>query len=179
MGSGSMTVRHSDKLERGGQGWPDLSRPLPREPRLNISWLFDIPARAVERALLRALAEHGFSDLRPAHGKVFETVRGEGSRLTDMAERALLTKQSMQYLVDDLERLGYLERIPDPGDRRAKLVRLTPRGRETVLVGRQAIAALEQRWIARLGETKMERLRRLLEELAEEAADEAAFGPQD
>jgi DNA-binding MarR family transcriptional regulator len=128
--------------------------------------------------VLELLGERGFADIRAAHGKVFETVSGEGARLTDMAERALLTKQSMQYLVDDLERLGYVERIPDPGDRRAKLVRLTARGRQVVIVGREAIAALEERWIERLGEAKMRRLRRLLEELSHEAPERAGFGPQ-
>jgi DNA-binding MarR family transcriptional regulator len=82
-----------------------------------------------------------------------------------MAANALVTKQSMQYLVDDLERLGYAERIPDPTDRRAKLVRLTPRGREAVLVGRAAIADTERRWATALGEQKLRRLRELLEEL--------------
>jgi DNA-binding MarR family transcriptional regulator len=174
-----MMVRESDRAGRAGQASrPDLTRPLAPEPRLNIGWLFDIPARAVERAVLELLAERGFADIRAAHAKVFETVSGQGARLTDMAERALLTKQSMQYLVDDLERLGYVERLAAPGDRRAKLVRLTARGRQAVLVGREAIAALEENWIERLGEAKMKRLRRLLEELSEEASEQAGFGPQ-
>jgi DNA-binding MarR family transcriptional regulator len=71
-----------------------------------------------------------------------------------------------------------VERIADPGDRRAKLVRLTARGRQVVIVGREAIAALEERWIERLGEAKMRRLRRLLEELSDEAPERAGFGPQ-
>ena len=105
---------------------------------------------------------------------MFDTVTGEGARLTDMAARALLTKQSMQYLVDDLERLGYAERFPDPADRRAKLVRLTPRGRAAVVVARQAIWAVEAEWAELLGPGEMASLRRLLEDLRERLTASAA-----
>lgn len=145
----------------------DLSQPLPPEPALNVGWLVELPLNAVEDAIQRRLAARGFGDIRTAHGKVFTYVQSEGSRLTDLARRANMTKQSMQYLVDELERLGYTERVPAPHDRRAKLVRLTPRGREAVLVGREAIAATERRWAQGLGPHKMAKLRLLLEELVD------------
>lgn len=132
---------------------------------MNVGFLVEIPLQAIEAAIVGLLAERGFGDVRPAHSRVFTSVAGQGSRITDMAAKALLTKQAMQYLVDDLERLGYTERIPDPADRRAKLVRLTPRGREAVLLGREAIAATERRWAETLGKEKMRLLRELLEEL--------------
>jgi DNA-binding MarR family transcriptional regulator len=172
-------VRHSDKDPGGRQGRrPDIdfTRPLPPEPRPNIGALLDMPKRAVDEEIVRRAHELGYDDVRPAHGAVFAHVAGEGSRLTDLAERAMLTKQSMQYLVDDLERLGYVERVPDPADRRAKLVRLTPRGRESTQAARESMAAVEADWQRRLGKRKMAHLRQLLEELAEELRDEGDIG---
>jgi DNA-binding MarR family transcriptional regulator len=76
-----------------------------------------------------------------------------------------MTKQSMAELVAHLERHGYIDRVADPSDRRAKLVLATPRGREVYSIARDVVAELEQRWTSRLGEAKMNQLRRLLEEL--------------
>jgi DNA-binding MarR family transcriptional regulator len=64
-----------------------------------------------------------------------------------------------------LERLGYVERVPDPSDRRAKLVRATPRGRELYAIAREVVAEIDAEWTKRLGKAKMRRLRQLLEEL--------------
>ena len=133
--------------------------------------LLEAPLAFLNDEIFRVLAERGFGDVRPAHSKIFETVSGEGSRITDMADRALLTKQSMQYLVDDLERLGYAERIVDPSDRRAKLVRLTPRGREVVLIAREAIARTEACWTAMLGHDEIGALRQVLERLRDRLRD--------
>ncbi len=89
----------------------------------------------------------------------------DGIRLTALAEPALLTKQSMGYLVDDLEAHGYVERVPDPTDRRAKVVRLTARGREVEETVRAVIHQLEAEWAARLGEDDYAHLLRLLRTL--------------
>jgi DNA-binding MarR family transcriptional regulator len=150
----------------------DLTQPQPLPPEPSIGLAFDAGTRAVAVAIDEHLARNGFADIRPAHGRVFETVSGEGSRITDMAGAALLTKQAMQYLVDDLERLGYAERLADPADRRAKLVRLTPRGRQAVLVARDAIKLAEREWEARLGEEKMRQLGGLLSELVAVIAEQ-------
>lgn len=143
----------------------DLTKPLPPEDRLNLAALMDGPYRAMDKLLFPQLAKRGHGDIRPAHSKVFEVVKGMGSRITDMAADAAMTKQAMQYLVDDLERLGYAERIPDPEDRRAKLIRLTPRGRECVVFAREEFARTEAAWADKLGKEKMEQLRTLLAEL--------------
>lgn len=145
-----------------------MSKPLPPEPFVNLGFLFEIPTGAIDQAIVEHVAGLGFGDVRSAHRHVFVHVAGEGSRITELARAAKMTKQSMQYLVDDLERLGYAERIADPADRRAKLVRLTPRGRSVVLAGRQAIAETERRWAERLGGRRMLELRRLLEDLVAE-----------
>lgn len=85
--------------------------------------------------------------------------------MTALADAALLTKQSMGYLVDDLEALGYMQRIPDPADRRAKVVRLTERGRQVEETVREVILQIEADWSERMGQREYEQLVRLLRAL--------------
>jgi DNA-binding MarR family transcriptional regulator len=106
----------------------------------------------VDDEVHRSLADAGFDDIRVAHHAVFQYLRPEGSRVTEIAKRTRITKQATQYLVDHLEDGGYLERIPDPEDGRSKLLRLTDRGREVEGVARKAIAQLENAWAARVGQ---------------------------
>jgi DNA-binding MarR family transcriptional regulator len=96
---------------------------------------------------------------------VFGFLDDAGTPVSELARRAQMTKQSMAELVAHLERHGYVERVADPADRRAKLVRATARGREVYAVAREAIADLEKEWTALLGAAKMRSLRGLLEEL--------------
>ena len=131
----------------------------------DISILLDDAYRALETELHRQLDAAGFTDIRPAHGKVFETIGRDGNRLTTMAEQARITKGSMVELVDYLETRGYLQRLPDPRDGRAKIVRLTPSGWEAVRVAATAIADIENRWRAALGPRRMSTLRRALDEM--------------
>lgn len=106
----------------------------------------------------------GFQDLRPGHGCVFGTIDPEhGSRLTDLAERAQMTKQTVGEVVTDLEHRGYVERVPDPNDGRAKIVRLTPYGQEAFFVARRLIDELEREWAERYGEERITALRDALE----------------
>jgi DNA-binding MarR family transcriptional regulator len=135
------------------------------EDRRMIGALLRIPREAALRQVVEGLDAAGFGDVRPAHFTVFQHLPPEGMRLTDLAEAALLTKQSMGYLVDDLEVLGYVERVPEPGDRRAKLVRLTSRGRQVDDTVREVIRNLEAAWAARLGEQEYAQLTRLLRAL--------------
>lgn len=159
-----MTIRKTDDIQvLSAEAGLDLTQPLPAEAQFNLAALVEIPLQALEADIYPLLAERGFDDIRPAHSKVFTVISGAGSRVTDMAAAAAMTKQAMQYLVDDLEQLGYAERIPDPHDRRAKLIRLTPQGRAVVLVARESIAATEGKWALRIGVEQMTELRRLLE----------------
>jgi DNA-binding MarR family transcriptional regulator len=135
------------------------------EDRRMIGALLRIPREAAIRQVLAGLATAGFGDVRPAHFTVFQHMPPEGIRLTELAEAALLTKQSMGYLVDDLEALGYVERVPDAADRRAKLVRLTPRGREVDDTVRAVIRQIETEWAAGLGQDNYDQLVRLLRSL--------------
>ena len=105
-----------------------------------------------------------FSDLRAGHGCVFGNIDPEhGSRLTELAERALMTKQSVGEVATDLVRRGYVERIADPSDGRAKIIRLTERGREAYVLGRQLIDEIERDWGERYGEERVSALREALE----------------
>jgi DNA-binding MarR family transcriptional regulator len=113
----------------------------------------------------RELGESGYGDIRPTHGCVFRFVREDGMRLTELAETAGVTKQSAGEMVDGLVELGYVERIPDPEDRRAKLIRLTDRGMKAQGFGFGLFAELEARWTERYGAERMEDLRELLEEI--------------
>src|SRR5947208_1068315 len=117
----------------------------------NLGILLRGPFQELVRRVSQGLAEAGFDDLRPAHTAVFQHIDPEGSRLTDLAERAQITKQSMGYLVDYLEQRGYLERRPDPGDRRAALVCLTERGWAQIHAAMATIADVEREWTRVLG----------------------------
>jgi DNA-binding MarR family transcriptional regulator len=132
-----------------------------------IGELLRVPSQAVVHFISGALARAGYADLRPAHMPIFIYLDHPpgGTRVTDLAERAQVTKQSMGELVAYLEERGYVERIPDPTDRRAKLVRYTPLG-WTVHETAPAIALeLEAAWADRLGRDKFDQLRSLLKEL--------------
>lgn len=128
--------------------------------------------RTLGAELVASLDERGYPDARPGHSAVFMHIdRRSGTRLTDLARRARMTKQGMMLVVDDLEQRGYVRRVPDPEDSRAKVVRLTARGRRYVAEARRAVAALEA-WARReLGDRRYEALRSSLEELIGEAGE--------
>jgi DNA-binding MarR family transcriptional regulator len=102
------------------------------EDGLNIGLLLFIPYRWLENRVIAALAEAGYSDLTTAQIKLVQRIGPRGSRLTDLAEQSQVTKQTAGYLVDQLERAGWVERVADPTDGRARLVRLTERAEQVV-----------------------------------------------
>jgi DNA-binding MarR family transcriptional regulator len=122
-------------------------------------------AEGVREEVFAALTRAGFGDVRPGHGCVFGTVGPEGSRVTDVAFATGLTKQAVGEVASDLEQLGYVERVPDPDDRRAKILLLTERGRAAQAVGVEAIAAVERRLIRRYGKDRFDELVGMLAEL--------------
>lgn len=139
------------------------SAPFPDQAR-TLGALLRAPYRKLADRLYDDLAGRGFSEIRPAHGAVFRHIQPEGSRLTDLAEHAGLTKQSMAYLVGHLEEHGYVALYPDPDDGRAKRVRLTRRGHAFVAALLKASAAAEAELAARLGPARLRQLRELLEQ---------------
>jgi DNA-binding MarR family transcriptional regulator len=146
-----------------------MTRALPattaREAPENLAILLREPFRAMTGRLHHRLAERGHPQVRAAHGAVLQFLDDAGTRVGVLAERAGMTKQSMAELVGHLEEHGYVERVPDPADGRARLVRATKRGREVFAIARELVAEVEAELVQRMGAAKVRRLRALLEEL--------------
>ena len=132
---------------------------------LNLGLLLLLPYRSMEARVFAALAAAGFDDFTPAQARVFQRIAPGGSRLTDLAEQAQITKQSAGFLVDQLARAGYVERAPDPTDARARLVRIAPRGARAVPLAATIVAEVEAEWAAHLGADRLARLREILTDL--------------
>jgi len=134
-------------------------RPLPA--------LLDQVKEMAVAELHERLSEEGFAEIRPGHGCVFRFIEPDGSRLTDIADRAGLTKQAVGEVVSDLEALGHVERRSCPDDGRAKIIHLTDSGREAVAAAERIFADIERRWAEDVGERRMASLRATLTALAE------------
>ena len=132
---------------------------------LNLALLCFVAYRAMETRVLQDLAAAGFGDITAAQGRIFARLDPGGTRITDLAERAQVTKQTAGFLVDQLERAGYVRRVPDPRDARARLVQIAERGRAAVEVARQTEAKVEAEWTAHLGEEATTQLRHALARL--------------
>jgi len=129
-----------------------------------IGALLGIIVQALYRRTERRLVEEGFPDYRPSYRSVFQS--RDGSRITELAERAQITKQSMSELVQALEERGYFERAPDPRDGRAVLIQRTERGWALNRTARRIVQELQDEWADALGEEEMKQLLRLLRRLA-------------
>ena len=135
------------------------------QPSENLGVLLREPFRIANEHLHHRLAERGHPDVRAPHGNVFQFLDSDGTRVSELAERAQITKQSMAELVAHLERHGYVERVADPSDGRAKLVRSTRRGEEVYAIAREFVAEMDAEWTRALGAGRMQDLRGLLQEL--------------
>ena len=124
--------------------------------------LFFQAADGLVGELQRRLSAAGFADIRGSHGCVFGNIGPDGMRLTELACTAAMTKQAVGEAVTDLEHLGYAERIPDPTDGRAKIIRLTEHGSEAQRAGFEIIAEIEGEWTERYGRERVEALREIL-----------------
>jgi DNA-binding MarR family transcriptional regulator len=124
-----------------------------------IGALLRMPWEAVQRRMLERLHERGFDDLDAAHLNVFQYPGPQGARPSELAVRLRISKQALNYLLGELERLGYLERRPDPEDRRSKRVDLTPRGTSAIGVIREAVGEVETTWAQQLGPERFDQLR--------------------
>ncbi|HEY0636396.1 MAG TPA: MarR family transcriptional regulator [Pseudonocardiaceae bacterium] len=133
----------------------------------NIGLLLYLPYRAMENRVFAALAAAGFDDVTPAQAKVFQRIGPNGTRLTDLAEQAQVTKQTAGFLVDQLERTGYVRRTPDPADARARLVRIAERGAAAQLIAARVVAEVEGEWTRHLGVRRMTQVRDALTRLRE------------
>ena len=134
-----------------------------------IGALLRIPWEAVQQHMLERLHERGFDDFDRAYFAVFRFPGPHGARPTDLAARVGISKQALNYLLRELERLGYLDREPHPDDLRSKRIVLTERGVAAVGVIRDAVAEMETSWEQRLGPKRFAQLRNLLLELQQPA----------
>jgi DNA-binding MarR family transcriptional regulator len=100
---------------------------------------------ALNGLVLARLAERGHPEVRAAHSAVFQYLDDTGTTVSALAERAQMTKQAMAELVHHLEAHDYVSRVPDPADRRAKLVLATERGREVLAIARALVPEIEER----------------------------------
>jgi DNA-binding MarR family transcriptional regulator len=143
----------------------------------------DFPSRPLTGLLLRLLYQHyaadidaalgeaGFGDIRPGAANVFPFVPPDGTTVSRLAELARVRKQSMAQAVDQLERTGYVERRPNPRDRRSRLVFLTPRGASVPPVTHAAAERVEQRWAQLTSPAELEALRASLLRLLSAVSD--------
>lgn len=147
---------------------------MPTEPFVGL--LMFIAARDVETRVVAAMRRAGIDDITLAQARVAARIGPNGTRLSDLAEQAQVTKQTATALVDRLEAAGWVERVPDPRDGRARLVRLTAKADALMPVARAEEAQIERDWEAHLGPRRMRELRQslmLLREITDPYRDEA------
>jgi DNA-binding MarR family transcriptional regulator len=133
---------------------------------LNLGLLLFIPYRFMESAVIEALKAHGH-EVPLNQARVFQRIAPGGSRLADLAEAAQVSKQTLGSIVDRLERAGYVERVPDPTDARARLVTVTAKGRELVEISLPVVRQVEAAWEVHLGRSRTRQLRQTLAALRE------------
>ncbi len=133
---------------------------LPENPLIGA--LLRLPAQAVHRRIVAGLNRSGFEDLRLPHMGVLQYPGPDGCRPGELAERAGMSKQAMNQLLQSLERLGYVERRDAKGDHRARIVRFTRRGREAWAKVHEILTEIEREWRSTLGDRDFERLKALL-----------------
>jgi DNA-binding MarR family transcriptional regulator len=127
-----------------------------------IGALLRLPWEAVQRHMLEQLHARGFADFDAAYLYVFQYPGPQGARPSDLAARLRISKQALNHLLGQLEKLGYLERQPDPDDLRSKRIALTTRGNSAIRVIREAVAEIEASWAQQLGTKRVTQLRQLL-----------------
>lgn len=137
------------------------------EQRVDLGVSLFIPYRYTEDRIFRALQDAGFDDWTLAQCRVFQRIDPDGSRLTDLAEQAQVSKQSAGVLVDQLERMGYVRRVPDPTDGRARLIVIEERGRRAAELAIATSAEILSEWKVYLGTRNFTMLRQILDQLRE------------
>ena len=147
------------------------------EEHVIFSQLLRRPYEALLMKIHAELAAAGFADSYPSWGtNIFHHLREGGLRLTELAERTHMTKQALLYTINQLEAAGYVERVPDPTDGRAKIIRLTERGWQSRRVGDEIVASLEEQCVRQLGEERMRQLKDLMKEVSSVLEENRAQG---
>lgn len=124
--------------------------------------LMAIAAREAENRIFAAVQAAGYTDLTLAQSRIVAGVDPQGTRLSVLAERAQIARQTATALVDRLQAAGYVERVPDPSDGRARLARLAERALACLPAAQAEERRIEQEWRAHLGSDRMSALREAL-----------------
>ena len=122
-------------------------------------------ASAVDAEVKAALAEQGFDEIEPGHHTLLRYLGEDGARPSELAARAGITRQAVTKTLDDLERVGLVEREPDAADGRGVVVRYTPRGLAALQVARTRGNQLERRFASQIGAHRWRTVREALEAL--------------
>ena len=135
--------------------------------RQELGILLFVANRALEQRAFDAVVAAGITDITLAQARVAARIGPNGSRVSDLAEQARVTKQSAAFLVDQLETAGYVERVPDPTDGRARLVRLTTRARRVARAADAEVQRVLQEWADHVGEERLRQVHETLRDLRE------------
>ncbi len=138
-----------------------------RRQRRELGILLFVANRALEQRAFDAVVAAGITDITLAQARVAARIAPDGSRVTDLAEQARITKQSAAFLVEQLEAAGYVERVPDPTDGRARLVRLTPRARRVAQAADAEVERVLAEWSDHVGDERLHQLHETLRDLRE------------
>lgn len=111
--------------------------------------------QAIRAEIAEQVRAHGFDDITTSHIYVFQTPGPDGVRPTELARRTLMSKQAMNHLLVGLQAGGYLERTASPDDGRARVLRLTEKGRALTAVIQESAAQIEHRWTDAIGSRRM------------------------
>lgn len=136
-----------------------------------IGALLRMPWEAVHERMLAGLHQRGYGDLIAPHLSVLQYPGPENMRPSDLATRTRMTKQALNYLLGQMEELGYLERVQDTADQRFKRIRLTPRGRAASAAMREIVLEIEAEWTQKLGPRRFAELRDLLAQLGDDSSE--------
>lgn len=136
-----------------------------QEPNLGI--LLFVANRALEQRAHDAVVAAGITDISLAQARIAARIGPDGTRVSDLAAQARVTKQSAAFLVEQLEATGYVERVPDPTDGRARLVRLTARADPVIAAAGAEVERVLGEWEAHVGTERFQQLREILLDLRE------------
>jgi DNA-binding MarR family transcriptional regulator len=133
----------------------------------NLGILLFVTYRALEQRAHAAVVSAGISDITPAQARIAARIGPNGTRVSDLAEQARVTKQSAGFLVEQLEAAGYVERVPDPADGRARLVRLTSRSDRVVAAANAEVERVLAEWAEHVGADRLRHVHETLIDLQE------------
>lgn len=150
-----------------GAGGDGAENGMDDEQPVDLGVALFIPYRYMEDRIFRAIQDAGFDDWTLAQVRVFQRLAPDGSRLTNLADQAQMSKQSAGVLVDQLERLGYVRRVPDPTDGRARLIVIEERGRRAAAVAMATSTEILSEWTTFLGTRNFTLLYQILDQLRE------------